>query len=82
MSIPIQTKVKVLTKYVNDYTKQDGTIIHYYNLQFIAPSGRVETIPVSEEVFNSVEPDKEYQLAGSCGGIGREKWFSFNKVVK
>ena len=82
MSIPIQTKIKVLTKYVNDYTKQDGTMIHYYNVQFISPSGRVETLPVTEEVYNAVENDKEYQLAGSCGGMGREKWFTFNKVVK
>lgn len=82
MSIPIQTKIKVLTKYVNDYTKQDGTVIHYYNLQFIAPNGRAETLPVNEEVYNSVECDKEYQLAGSCGGMGKEKWFNFNKVVK
>lgn len=82
MSIPIQTKIKVLTKYVNDYTKQDGSIIHYYNLQFISPNGRVETLPVNEEVYNKCEPDNEYQLSGSCGGIGKEKWFSFNKVVK
>lgn len=82
MSIPIQTKIKVLTKYVNDYAKSDGTILHYYNLQFISPSGRAETIPVNEEVYNSVEPDKEYQLAGACGGMGKEKWFNFNKVLK
>lgn len=82
MAIPIQTKVKVLTKYVNDYTKQNGEIVHYYNLQFISPNGRVETLPVNEEVFNSVEPDKEYQLGGQCGGMGSQKWFTFNKVVK
>lgn len=82
MSIPIQTKVKVLTKYVNEYTKKDGTITKYYNVQFISPSGRVETLPVNEEVFNTVDQDKEYQIAGACGGIGREKWFQFTKVVK
>ena len=82
MSIPIQTKIKVLTKYVNDYTKSDGSMVHYYNLQFIAPNGRVETLPVSEEVFNKVENDNEYQLSGSCGGMGKEKWFKFDKVVK
>lgn len=82
MSIPIQTKVKILTKYVNEYTKQDGNVIHYYNAQFISPSGRVETLPITEEVYNNIEADKEYQLAGSCGGMGKEKWFTFNKVVK
>lgn len=82
MSIPIQTKIKVLTKYVNDYTKQDGSMIHYYNVQFIGSNGRVETLPVSEEVFNKVEPENEYQLSGSCGGMGKEKWFKFDKVVK
>lgn len=82
MAIPIQTKIKVLTKYVNDYTKQNGDVIHYYNLQFISPSGRAETLPVNEEVYNIVESDKEYQLSGQCGGMGKEKWFQFNKVVK
>ena len=82
MSIPIQTKVRVLTKYVNDYTKSDGEVAHYYNLQFINPNGRAETIPVSEEVYNSVEIDKEYQLAGVCGGMGAKKWFNFDKIVK
>lgn len=82
MSIPIQTKIKVLTKYVNDFTKSDGTVFHYYNLQFISPSGRAETLPVSEEVYNCVEIDKEYQLGGNCGGMGKEKWFSFDKIVK
>lgn len=82
MSIPIQTKVKVLTKYVNDYTKSDGTISHYYNLQFINPTGRAETLPISEEVYNNIELDKEYQLAGSCGGMGSKKWFAFDKIVK
>ena len=75
MSIPVQTRIKVLTKYCNDYTKQNGDIVHYYNLQFISPSGRVETIPVTEEVYNKVEPNNEYQLAGSCGGMGKERWF-------
>lgn len=82
MSIPIQTKIKVLTKYINDYTKSDGSIVHYYNVQFISPSGRVETLPVNEEVYNKVENENEYQLSGSCGGMGREKWFKFDKVVK
>lgn len=82
MSIPIQTKIKVLTKYVNDYTKQDGSIVHFYNLQFISDSGRVETLPCTEEVFNKVEPDNEYQLGGKCGGMGSQRWFSFDKVVK
>lgn len=82
MSIPIQTKIEVLTKYVNDYTKQDGTVTHYYNIQFISPSGRVETLPCNEEVYNIVEPKKEYQLAGSCGGMGKDRWYNFNKVVK
>lgn len=82
MSIPIQTKIKVLTKYVNDYTKQDGTVVHYYNIQFLTDSGRAETLPVNQEVFDKCEIGNEYQLAGSCGGVGKEKWFSFNKVVK
>ncbi len=82
MSIPIQTKIKVLTKYVNDYTKKNGEVVHYYNLQFISPNGRVETLPVTEEVYNACDTEKEYQLSGSCGGMGREKWFQFNKVVK
>lgn len=82
MSIPIQTKVKVLTKYVNDYTKSDGTVCHYYNLQFICPTGRAETLPISEEVYNNIEIDKEYQLGGSCGGMGSQKWFNFDKIVK
>ena len=82
MSIPIQTKVKVLSKYVNDYTKSDGTVFHYYNLQFPAPNGRVETLPITEEVYNNIEVDKEYQLAGQCGGMGKSKWFTFDKIVK
>lgn len=82
MSIPIQTKVKVLTKYVNDYQKSDGTISHYYNLQFLSDSGRAETIPISEEVYNSIEVDKEYVLGGKAGGMGSQKWFNFDKIVK
>lgn len=82
MSIPIITKVLVLAKYVNDYTKKDGTIIHFYNLQFREGSGRIETLPCSEEVFNAVEEGNEYKIQGKCGGMGRERWFSFDKVVK
>lgn len=81
MSLVIQTKVTVVSKYVNKVKGSDGTERSYYNLTTIN-GGRPDVIGVNESVFNAVEEGGTYVLEGGCSGLGKNKSWWFSKVVK
>lgn len=82
MSIPIVTKVRVVSKSTKEGTKKDGTPSTFYNLK-VADSVTFDSqiIGVAEDIYNAVEEGQDIKLAGKAGGM-KEKYWYFNALVK
>lgn len=82
MSIPIVTKVRVISKSTKEGQKKDGSPTIFYNLKCADPvTFDSQVVGVSEEVYNAVEEGQDVKLAGKCGGL-KDKYWYFNAVVK
>lgn len=81
MSLVIQTKVNVLSKYINDFTGQDGVVRHYHNITTLN-NGRPDVIGVSEELYAQLEEGHTYFLGGGCSSSGKTKNWWFNQLIK
>lgn len=80
MSIPIVTKVRVLSKWTNEGKDKDGNPKIYYNIK-VADTATydTQTIGVPEDVFNKAEENKDIKLIGKIGGL-KEKYWYFNAI--
>ena len=82
MSIPVFTKVRVVSKSTKEGTKKDGTPTTFFNLKVADPvTFDSQVIGVSEEVYNEAEEGKDIKLVGKAGGL-KEKYWYFNAVQK
>lgn len=82
MSIPILTKVRVISKSKKEGTKKDGTATTFFNLKVADPvTFDSQIIGVSEEVYNEAEEGKDIKLVGKAGGL-KEKYWYFNAIQK
>ncbi|MCR5509288.1 MAG: hypothetical protein K6F34_11465 [Lachnospiraceae bacterium] len=82
MSIPIVTKVRVVSKSTKDGNKKDGTPTVFYNLK-VADNVTYDSqiVGVSEEIYNAVEEGQDVKLVGKCGGL-KDKYWYFNAIAK
>lgn len=82
MSLIILTQGEVLEKSVRDYTRNDGTVVQYYNIR-LGDRNKCESqgLSVPKEVFNQIKEGDNVQLKGVAGGVGRDRWWAFNEVV-
>lgn len=80
MSIPIVTKVRVLSKWTNEGKDREGNPKIYYNLK-VADTATydTQTIGVPEDVYNQAVEQKDIKLIGKLGGL-KEKYWYFNAV--
>ena len=80
MSIPIVTKVRVLSKWTNEGKDREGNPKLYYNLK-VADTATydTQTIGVPEDVYNQAVEQKDIKLIGKLGGL-KEKYWYFNAV--
>lgn len=83
MSLVILTRGKVIEKKFKDYEKQDGTKIRYYNIKIGNPDKcESQTITVDKDIYEAVKEGEEIKLEGLCGGINKDMWYSFKKLLK
>lgn len=73
----------IAKKNVKPFQKEDGTKINYYNLT-LADQDTYQSciVSVKEDVYNSVEEKKSYTFSGSFGGMGKNRWWSINGIIK
>ena len=81
MSLVIQTKVDVFSKYINEVNGNDGKLHKYFNICTLV-NGRPEVIGVPEDVYNKVEQGHSYYLSGGCSNYQGKKNFWFNGLIK
>lgn len=82
MSLIILTQGEVIEKSVKDFTKNDGTVIQYYNIRLgDRKSCECQGISVPKDVFNAVKEGENIQLKGVAGGIGNNRWWAFKELV-
>lgn len=82
MSIPILTKVKVISKFTNDGTDRNGNPRIYYNLKVADPvTYDNQIVGVPEEVYNSVTEGQDVSLVGKAGGL-KEKYWYINGIMQ
>lgn len=81
MSIPIVTKVRVISKSTKEGTKRDGSATMFYNIKVADPvTFDSQIVGVNKEVFDACEEGKDVKLVGKCGGL-KEKYWYFNAVA-
>lgn len=79
----VTDKVKVIDKKVKDFKKDDGSIIKYFNV-VVGGMGWSQSLPVNEELFNSIDIDDELRFRGRFGGYkGKDntRWWSIDELV-
>lgn len=80
----ISDKVKVIDKKVNDFKKDDGSIIKYFNV-IVGGMGWSQSLPVNEELFNSIDIDDELRFRGRFGGYKtkneNKRWWTIDELV-
>ena len=80
MSIPIVTKVRVLSKWTKDGKDKEGNDKTYYNIKVADPQTYdTQTIGVTEDIYNMAVENEDIKLIGKLGGL-KEKYWYFNAV--
>lgn len=83
MSIPIVTKVRVVSKWAKDGVDKNGNPRTYYNMKVAdIINYDSQSISVNKDIFDQAVEGKDIQLKGVCGGINNDRFWYFNEVAK